>query len=214
MLSLWGRVNSSNVQAVRWCLAELGIEYERIDAGFVYGVTNTDEYRRMNPNGTVPTIKDGDNAPLFETGAILRYLANTYAPDCFWPEKPAQRAFVDMWAEWAKINVAMQFTTPLFWPLVRVPVARRNYKEISAANKVLEGSLRIADERLASAQFLASNELTLADIQFGHTLYRYYDIDLERAAFKHIRRYYTALTERSTFRDTVMLPYDDLRDTL
>ena len=72
MLTVWGRKSSSNVQAVLWAIAELGIEHERIDAGFTYGVVDTPEYLAMNPNGTVPTVRDGDGPPLWEFGAIPR----------------------------------------------------------------------------------------------------------------------------------------------
>ena len=72
MITVWGRVSSSNVQAALWCLAELELAFERIDAGFIYGVTDTPAYLEMNPNRFVPTIVDGGNPPLFETGAIIR----------------------------------------------------------------------------------------------------------------------------------------------
>ena len=85
MLTVWGRKSSSNVQALMWCIGELHLPFERIDAGFTYGIVNSDEYLAMNPNGTVPTIQDESNPPLWETGAILRYLAAEYAPESFWP---------------------------------------------------------------------------------------------------------------------------------
>lgn len=214
MITVWGRASSSNVQAVLWCLHELGIEYHRIDAGFTYGVTKTDEYRQMNPNSTVPTIVDGTNPPLYESGAILRYLANVYAPDAFWPTEPAQRAVVDMWAEWSKINVALNFTGPLFWPLVRMHESKRDYEQIAQALRKFESNLEIADKQLSDSAFLASNKLTLADIQFGHLLYRYFDIDLVRADLGHVRRYYQNLTERPAFRDTVMVSYEELRNSM
>ena len=40
----------------------------------------------MNPNGTVPVLQDEDSEPLWETGAILRYLGNRYGAAPFWPQ--------------------------------------------------------------------------------------------------------------------------------
>ena len=74
MLVIWGRANSVNVQKVLWCCEELELEYERIDAGGPFGVVDTPEYRRRNPNGLVPTIDD-DGFILWESNAIVRYLA-------------------------------------------------------------------------------------------------------------------------------------------
>jgi hypothetical protein len=74
MLKIWGRANSINVQKVLWCCGELGLQYDRIDAGNEFGVTKTWEYRALNPNALVPTIEDGD-FQLWESNVIVRYLA-------------------------------------------------------------------------------------------------------------------------------------------
>ncbi len=85
MLKIWGRKTSSNVQALMWCVGELGLEYQRTDLGHIYGGTDTSTFLEMNPNGTIPVLQDGDNAPAWETGAILRYLCNRYGSGPFWP---------------------------------------------------------------------------------------------------------------------------------
>src|SRR5262245_33782308 len=79
MLKIWGRVNSVNVQKVMWAVAELGIPHERINAGMQFGVVTTPEYRKMNPNGRVPTIEDGGFV-LWESNTIVRYLYAKYGP--------------------------------------------------------------------------------------------------------------------------------------
>jgi len=211
MITVWGRKSSSNVQAVLWCLQELGLEYKRIDAGFTYGVTDTDEYLRMNPNGYIPTLQDGSNNPLFESCAICRYLANRYATENFWPGDPALRATVDMWAEWSKLNVAQNFSLPLFWPKIRLAPDQSTTESIATALDKLNQYLTIADNRLGDSKYLVSDELTLADIIFGHSLYRYYDIDIPRARFANLERYYHSLSERAAYKNTVMVSYDELR---
>ena len=55
-LRLWGRTTSGNVQKPMWLLAELGIDYERIDVGGEFGGNDTPEYLAMNPNGRVPVL--------------------------------------------------------------------------------------------------------------------------------------------------------------
>ena len=82
MMTLWGRKSSINVQKVLWVLAELGLikgrDFERIDAGLHFGVNKTPEFLALNPNGLVPTLRDGD-LMLWESNSILRYLAHKYA---------------------------------------------------------------------------------------------------------------------------------------
>jgi glutathione S-transferase len=211
-LKVWGRKSSSNVQALMWCIGELHLPYERIDAGHVYGVVDTPDYLSMNPNARVPTLVDGDSPPLWETGAILRYLANCYAPDDFWPADATARANVDRWAEWAKLNIAGNFTTPVFWRVVRTPPSKRNPAAIDRALAELNRYLAIAESQLSSFRYLAAECLTLADIQFGHCLYRYFDIDIERAELPNLERYYELLSTRPAFREHVMIDYEDLRE--
>ena len=59
MLKIWGRLSSVNVQKVMWAVRELALPHERIEAGGQFGVIDTPEYLRMNPNGQVPVIDDG-----------------------------------------------------------------------------------------------------------------------------------------------------------
>ncbi len=128
MLVIWGRINSVNVQKVLLCCEELGIEYRRIDAGGPFGVVDTPEYRRRNPNGLVPTIDD-DGFVLWESNAIVRYLAEKHRGS-LWPADPHVRAVADQWMDW---------TNTTYWPalrtgflgLVRTPPAERNATAIA-----------------------------------------------------------------------------------
>ena len=190
MLTVWGRKTSSNVQALMWCIGELQLPYIRHDVGHKYQGTDTDFFYSLNPNRTVPVLQDGSAPPLWETGAILRYLANRYASDTFWPRDPQEKANVDRWAEWAKINVAMAFTAPVFWRVVRTPESERDETAIRQAMLTLEKNLSIAGEQLSKHNFLAGDEFSLADIQFGHILFRYYDIDVVRQPLRHLHSYY------------------------
>lgn len=213
MLTIWGRKTSSNVQALKWCVGELELRFHRHDAGHRFGGLDTDAFRKLNPNGTIPVLQDGDHPPLWETGAILRYLANAYGGNAFWPRDPVQRAEVDKWAEWAKINVAMDFTVPVFWQVVRTAPAEQDQNAIEQAVAALDRKLVLADTRLSENTYLCGPDLTLADIQLGHILYRYYDIAISRAVLPNLRRYYDRLTERPAYQEHVMLSYDELRVT-
>lgn len=197
-----------------WCIGELNLPFERIDAGLTYGIVDSDEYLAMNPNGTVPTIRDGSNPPLWETGAILRYLASEYAPESFWPSNNQRRANIDRWSEWSKVNIAMNFTGPIFWRVVRTPLSRRDPEAIRRALKVLDNYLAIADKQLSRFEYIAADHFTLADIHFGHCLYRYFDIEIDRSECHQLRRYYNTLSQRPPFREHVMTTYDELIDSL
>lgn len=211
MLTVWGRRTSSNVQALMWCIGELDLPYRRHDVGHIHGGTDTEAFHALNPNRTVPVLRDDDGPALWETGAILRYLAGRYGDEAFWPHDPLARADIDRWAEWAKLNVAMAFTVPIFWRVIRTSADRREPAAITQAVQGMEDRLRIAEQRLGQHAFLAGARFTLADIQFGHVLHRYYDIPIARAPLPNLAAYHRRLTERPAYRAHVMVSYDSLR---
>ena len=211
MIEVWGRKSSSNVQALMWCIGELGLEYTRHEVGGRHGGTDSDEFALLNPNRTVPVIRDGTNPPLWETGCMLRYLASKHGGGRFWPNELLARTEVDRWAEWSKINVAMAFTGPVFWRVVRTPVRERDPAAICRALDSLEAKLAIAEARLQRHSFIAGDAFTLADIQFGHVLFRYFDIDIERADLPGLAAYFERLAERPAFAEHVMVSYEELR---
>ena len=96
MITVWGRASSSNVQKVLWVLDELSVDYERIDCGREFGGLDTPEYLAMNPNGRVPTVKDGEEI-FWESHSICRYLCRVYGGNHLLPEAPAAAAQVEKW---------------------------------------------------------------------------------------------------------------------
>ncbi|GAB1218281.1 hypothetical protein ATERTT37_007535 [Aspergillus terreus] len=199
------------LEAVMWCIAELNLPYKRHDVGHRFGGNDTPEFLAMNPNGRIPVLRDGDSEPLWESGAINRYLASAYGSDEFWPKDPRARAQVDKWAEWAKVTFTPAFSLPIFWQLVRTPPSKRDPVAIREAVARLDPILDIAEAQLARHKFLAGEAFTLADVQFGHLLFRYFDIDIERKERPSLQRYYKTLQERPAFREHAMVDYGALR---
>ena len=210
MITVYGRATSSNVQAVMWGIAELDLPYERLDYGHVYGGLDTPEYRAMNPNGLVPTIRDGDLV-LWESCAILRYLGSRYGRFPFWPEDPVARAPVDMWAEWGKTTFVRDFNVPIFWATVRTPPSKRDPAALAAALKQFDHQLDILEAQLRTHPYVTGDDFTLADIVIGHDLYRYFTIDIPRRDRPTLAAYYARLTARPAYREHVMISYEPLR---
>ncbi len=196
-----------------WACAELGVDVDRLDYGENFAALDTPEFRTLNPHGKIPVLQRADGVALFETPAILRYLAASYGPENFWPTDPAKRAKIDMWAEWAKHDIAEAFTGPIFWRVVRTPDVRHDHAAIQTAIDTFESQLAIAEPRLPTG-YLCGDHFTLADVQFGHVLYRYYDINIPRKSFPNVERYYETLTQRPAYQTHVMRPYDELKDTI
>jgi glutathione S-transferase len=204
MLTIWGRANSINVQKVLWCCAELDLPYERIDAGGSYGVNNTPEYLAMNPNGLVPTIDD-DGLVLWESNAIVRYLAAKHGAGSLFPHDFKERADADRWMDWQVTTLWAALRT-LFWGYVRTAPEQRDMPALSAAQRSGEQALAILDRYLKDRAFVAGERFTMGDIPVGITVYRWFALPIERPDFAHVGRWYTGLTERPGFRTHVMHP--------
>ncbi|MEL6793438.1 MAG: glutathione S-transferase family protein [Pseudomonadota bacterium] len=210
MITVYGRATSSNVQIVMWAIGELGLAYERLDIGHAYGGTDTPEYLAMNPNGLVPTIRDGDLV-MWESSAILRYLAARYGDETFWPADPAIRAPLDMWAEWMKTTFVPAFNLGVFWPVVRTRKAQRDEAAVARAVEKVKPLARMLDDRIGDGPWLAGEAFTFADILTGHSLYRYYTMEIDRAETPALDAYYARLQGRQAFVEHSMVSYDALR---
>ncbi|MGF1501482.1 MAG: glutathione S-transferase family protein [Paracoccaceae bacterium] len=210
MLTIHGRNTSSNVQTVMWTVAELGLEHRRLDVGGAFGGTDTADYRAMHPMGLVPVLEDGGTT-VFESAAIVRYLAARYGSEAFWPADPATRAPLDAWAEWCRAHLLPTLTTKIFWQLVRTPPAKRDPAVLADGVATLGRLMPLVEARLGEAPYLGGASLSFADIFLGGGLYRYYTLEFERADLPRLRAYYDRLTERPAYHAHVMISYESLR---
>ena len=202
MLTIWGRTNSVNVQKVLWCCEEIGLEYQRIDAGGPFGIVDTPEYRGRNPNGLVPTIDD-DGFVLWESNAIVRYLAAEHSFR-LWPVDLRRRAEADQWMDWSHTFWGALRTG--FLGLIRTPPEERNQAAIAESLRRTEELLQLVDDHLRSRPYLAGDEFTLGDIPLGCGIWRWMAMPIERRARPHMERWFERLGERPVYRKIVMSP--------
>ncbi len=203
MLTVWGRNNSINVQKVMWTVGELGLEHQRHDVGRQFGGLDTAEFRAMNPNGLIPTIDD-DGTIVWESNAVVRYLAAKYGAGSLWPEDPAMRALADRWMDWM-LGAFIPPMAPVFIGLIRTPSAQRDGAAIYAAAGQMSDNWSILDTYLAATPYVAGAALTMADIPLGCACYRYYALDIPHPDMPHLMAWYERLQAREAFREHVMI---------
>lgn len=204
MLKVWGRTNSVNVQKVMWTVGELGLAHLRIDAGGAFGGLDTPEYIKMNPNRRIPVIDDGGTI-LFESNAIVRYLAARYGSGTMWAADPGERARSDMWMDWA-INTLMPDMTICFWQTIRTPEPQRDMAAVEAAAKRLGPLWQVLDDHLADRRHVAGDALTIGDVPAGCLYYRYVNLPIDRPSLPNLQLWYQNLKARDAFRTHVMIP--------
>jgi glutathione S-transferase len=203
MLRIWGRVNSVNVKKVLWAAEELGLKYERIDAGGKFGVVGTAEYKKMNPNSLVPTIDD-DGFVLWESHSIVRYLAAKHGAGTLWPVELRQRADAERWMDWAFTFQAS--LRAVFWNLVRTPPEKRDMKAVEEGRQKCAELLAIPDAALANRPYFGGESLTIGDIPLGCHVQIWMRLSIERPAHPNLARWFDRLCARAAFKKIVDIP--------
>jgi glutathione S-transferase len=204
MLVVWGRNNSVNVQKALWCCEEIGLQYNRIDAGAAFGVVNTVEYRKLNPNGLVPTIDD-DGFVLWESNAVVRYLAAKHSEGGMWPRDAVTRANADRWMDW-QTTTLWPALRPLFMGLVRTPAEKRDPGVLEESRLMTAQVLGVLEGHLGTSKFAAGEDFTMGDIPLGCAVWRWMALPIERPPLPNVRRWFDALSQRPAYRKVVMLP--------
>jgi glutathione S-transferase len=204
MLKLWGRTNSINVQKVQWCLEELGLAYRRIDAGRGFGVVDTPEYRRLNPNGLVPTIED-DGFVLWESNAIVRYLAGKHGGGSLWPGDPKRRADADRWMDWQATSFGPAMGLA-FHGLIRTPPESRDESAIAGSLARTEPMAALLDAHLAGRAYVAGDAFTVGDIAVGAAAHRWLNLPAEKEKRPHIERWHRELLARPAAAKVLVTP--------
>jgi glutathione S-transferase len=204
MLKIWGRASSSNVQKVLWCCAELDIPFERVDLGGSFGGNRDPEYLRMNPNGLVPTVIDGDLV-MWESNTICRYLAATRGGERLYPNDPAARTHVERWMDW-QLAVAGPPMGQLLFGLVRTAPEARDAAAIEAARRRALAAWTIVEDELNDRPYLAGQSLSLAEIVLGTQIYRWFAFAIERPNLANLRAWYDRLRGRPGFKTHIETP--------
>ena len=204
-IKIWSRRSSSSAQKVFWTLEELGVEYTQIDAGRSYGIVDTPEYLAKNPNGLVPTLETSDGFVLWESNAIIRFLAASYGEGSLWPVDLRERASADRWLEWSEstpknpINFVFVTRAKNWFPGTDEQVE----KHIKEADTVLR---RLAPV-VAKNTYVNGDHLTIGDISLGIYLNRWFNLPVERPALPEVEDYYARLKERPAYvRNVVNAP--------
>lgn len=194
MIRILGRATSGNVQKVLFLLEEIGMKYVREDYGRQFNNTNTDAYRKMNPNMKVPTLVDGDLVA-WESNTILRYLAATHAPQLA-GATPAEKTYVERWMDWMLASLNAPYLA--VFKDAKKPAAERG-ADFAAQSADLVAQLKILDGHIAGKAFFALDKFTLADIALAPVVKRCLEFPIERPTLPELDRWMKAIEARPAF---------------
>ncbi len=209
MIHIWGRLSSLNVRKVVWAAQELGVPFERTDAGRAFGVVHTPAYRSLNPNGVVPTLQDGALV-LWESNVIVRYLcakygAPTLAAPTLYPQDLAARFDAERWMDWQQTTLN-RAGSPAFMQWFRTPVEQRDLAVIAQSVAATEPLLQLLDTHLQGQAFMAGGAFTMADIPIACEIHRWFGLPQARPSLPHLERWFAAILARPATHGVLDLP--------
>ncbi|MES2581509.1 MAG: glutathione S-transferase [Pseudomonadota bacterium] len=210
-IRLWGRISSLNVRKAVWAAQELGLDFQRTDAGAAYGVTTTPEYQAKNPNGLVPLLEIGDFT-LWESNAIVRYLCARYGDTehNFYPTELEPRFDAERWMDWQQTTFN-RAGGPAFLQLVRTAVEARNADVIQQSVSATEPLLALLDAHLQQHAYMGGETFGMADIPLGCEMHRWWGMRTaqfdacgvtrqELQDFPNVQRWFGQLQQRPASR--------------
>ncbi|MEE3331410.1 MAG: glutathione S-transferase family protein [Myxococcota bacterium] len=191
-------IRGSRSHRIRWALEELGLDYEIEPMTFMRDSIKSETYLEKNPSGLVPTLEDGD-VLVFESGAILEYLAEHYDPNALLlPTAEPERSMARSWMHWSEATLSPALSDYIGHTSVR-PEDKRIPAVAEDAKKRLNRNFRAIGRQLAKHEFLAGHAFSGADIMLGLTLHLCSITGLLGEDHGVVRDYYERMAARPAF---------------
>jgi glutathione S-transferase len=167
MITLYG-VPMSRAFRSLWALEELGLEYKNVPTHWGTGDTRTAEFLKINPNGHIPALVDGETV-LWESLAINLYLARKYGAGKLWPASVADEGRAFQWSLWAMTEVEGPLLAVLMNRRV-LPAEQRDAAAAAAGEAKLAGPLGVLEGALRGRSYLLGESFSIADLNVASVL--------------------------------------------
>ena len=116
--------------------------------------------------------------------------------------------------DWLQTTLQPDFLTGIFWGFYRTPEPQRNYDAIQESIKRCTRHFQLLDKILQGRTFLCGEIISLADITIGTSLYRYFELEIERPIVPNVTAWYLRLQKRPAYREHVMIPFNEMQGRL
>ena len=160
-------VATSRAARPLWMLEELGVPYEHVPQGYRDNAARTAGFLRINPNGHIPALEDGDIV-VWESMAINLYLARRF-PGPLGATTLAEEAELLRWSFWAMTECEAH-ALAILMHRVAMPVERRDPGRAAQAEKAMARPFAVLDAHLAGRAWIAGERFTVADINVASVL--------------------------------------------
>jgi glutathione S-transferase len=160
MITLYDNWDSGNGYKVRLLLAHLRLTYDLVDLDTDRGETHTAEFLSINPNGKIPAVVLDDGRVLFESNAILLYIAEESAflpADRYLRAQVAQWLFFEQYSHEPQVAVARYIRRHL-------PESHPRFAELPSRIDGGRRALSVMEQHLSRRPFMVADAFSIADI--------------------------------------------------
>ncbi len=205
-LYTWATPNGRKVSIM---LEELSLPYNvhRIDLS--KREQHGEEFLDISPNNRIPAIidpegPDGEPLALFESGAILIYLAEKTGNTDLLPDKGRKRAITMQWLMWQMGGVGPMFGQAhhfLFQPKQDVPYGKKRYHDET------KRLYKVMNQRFGEATYFAGDDYTVADIATYPWVARYPRHQVDLNEFPNVKRWFDLISKRPAVEKGMAVPF-------
>ena len=195
---------SSNSRRVLLTAVQLGMPLQLVVVDLLSGEHKTSRYLRINPNGKVPLLEH-DGFHLWESHAIMQYLADTCQGETLYPHAIQARADINRWLFWSAYHF-----TPAVGFISRERVSKKmvggsggpDPAEIARGEALLTAAADVLDRHLADKRWIAQDRLTLADLAIAAPLMHTAAAELPVTEYRHLQAWFARVTALDAWQKT------------
>jgi glutathione S-transferase len=207
MLNLYVFPPSPRAFKVLAVAEQLGLEYKVRLVDLTKGEQNTPAFTALNPNQRMPVLEE-DGFVLWESGAIMQYLASKKPDKELLPSDPRRRADVTRWQCWDLAHWEPACATLIFERVVKqvFQMGEPDPAEIAKGEERFHRFAAVLDGHLKDRKFIADDRLTVADFAVGASLNMAVPAQIPVGSYKEITRWHAGLCELPAWRKSIAAP--------
>jgi glutathione S-transferase len=198
-MKIYGIDVSFPTNKVRYVANALGLSYEFVHLMPFSPESEAPDYRAKHPVGKIPVLEEDDGFTIFESNAIIRYLAVSRGSELY-PQDLRERAVVDQWMDFASIHIGTAIGR-VFWNTIGVKFMNEepDANSLAAGRGFLERFLPAVDAQIANSAYLLGDSLTLADFATLAPLDPAELIGLDLGAYPNVARWRADMQSRDWY---------------
>lgn len=204
MIKIYGSPKSS-AGRVYWMLEELGLSYERIPLNMSQREHKNTEFLKLNPNGKVPCLVDGDYV-IWESMAITQYLAHKYNQNSpLLPKTPEEIGHVAQWSYWSILEMQKHAVEWLI-QVMFVPAERKDMSIVEKAQNALIPLFGVLEKSLENNTYLVGGRFTIADLHVASVAGIAGTLGFDMKPYKNVQTWLKACQDRPAWHKVCSLP--------